>query len=133
MKPLRLTIKMLPPTTNHAHTHTSRGVFLTDAVKVFRLLVQNELQHAPRWALPDGDLELTVQCVFPDKRKSDLDNRLKQAQDAIALALGFNDQRVKRIVGEYAGYDKGRPLTVLTLDVWAGPVVIEPLMAMRAI
>jgi Holliday junction resolvase RusA-like endonuclease len=133
MKPLRLTIKMLPPTTNHAHTHTSRGVFLTDAVKVFRLLVQNELQHAPRWALPDGDLELTVQCVFPDKRKSDLDNRLKQAQDAIALALGFNDQRVKRIVGEYAGYDKGRPLTVLTLDAWAGPVVIEPLMAMRAI
>jgi Holliday junction resolvase RusA-like endonuclease len=133
VKPLQLTIKMLPPTTNHAHTHTSRGVFLTDSVRTFRLLVLNEYRHAPRWALPDGDLELTVQCVFPDKRKSDLDNRLKQAQDALALALGFNDQRVKRIVGECAGYDKGRPLTVLTLRAWNGPAPLVVTSAEEAL
>jgi Holliday junction resolvase RusA-like endonuclease len=112
---LTIAVKMLPPTANHAHQHTSRGVFLTDSVRTFRLLVANELQHAPRWHLPDGDLELTVQCVFPDKRRADLDNRLKQAQDAMALALGFDDARVKRIVGEHIGFDKGRPLCVLTL------------------
>src|SRR5688500_15921035 len=48
---LTIAVKMLPPTANHAHQHTSRGVFLTDSVRTFRLLVANELQHAPRWHL----------------------------------------------------------------------------------
>ena len=47
--------------------------------------------------VPDGDLALTLDAYQPDRRRRDLDNLIKLAQDALALALGIDDSRVTAI------------------------------------
>lgn len=58
-----------------------------------------------------------MRLTFPDRRKSDLDNRLKASQDALAIALGFNDARIVRVTAERAGVEPGRPACEMVLEV----------------
>jgi Holliday junction resolvase RusA-like endonuclease len=62
--------------------------------------------------LGDSLLGLT----FGDKRNQDIDNRIKSALDALALALGFDDNCIDRIVIERAGYARGCPRCELILE-----------------
>ena len=116
--PVRLWVAALPPTVNHMYVNNGRGgKVLGDGALLFRQLVAVACQLGGYSEAPAGDLALTVRLVFPDKRRCDLDNRLKAAQDALALALGFDDSRITRVVAERAGYDKGRPACELLLEV----------------
>lgn len=111
------TIDMLPPTVNHMYlARRDGGKALTDEAYTFRALVGLALRSAP--PVPqDGDLAVTLRLTFPDRRRTDIDNRAKAAIDALALALGFDDRRVARLVVERAGYAKGAPACELVLEV----------------
>lgn len=111
---VRLELDMLPPSVNHMYRPTRNGgKALTDEALTFRGLVAAELLGCSIPAV--APLVLNFWFTFPNKRRSDGDNRLKALQDSIALALGFDD---KRIV-EWHGYtDIGRtPRTLAILEV----------------
>lgn len=117
---IRVWVRALPPTVNHMYLPNARGgKRLSPEAELFRSLVWTEVVSTqPRPAVPDaGPLALTVRLTFGTKRRQDLDNRLKAAQDALALALAFDDARIKRLTVEDAGHDKGRPACEMVLEV----------------
>ena len=69
------------------------------------------------WQVPSGRLQLTMLLTFGTRAtRVDIDNRIKTGLDALALALGFDDSRVDRIVIERVGVDPKRPLCEMILE-----------------
>lgn len=113
---------MLPPTVNHMYVQRADGgKALTNEAATFRRIVGYTARSNARrfdWTYPEGArLELTICLTFPTKRTQDIDNRVKAALDALALALGFNDSCIDRIVVERAGVVRNRPRCVMMLRV----------------
>ena len=118
---LTVIVPILPPTINHAYRPNGRGgKVLTGEHITFREEVAIEARRLARlcgWALPDGRLQLTMLLTFGTRRaRVDIDNRVKTGLDALALALGFDDSRVDRIVIERVGVDPKRPLCEMILE-----------------
>lgn len=86
-------LDMLPPSVNHMYITLRRGgKALTDEAQTFRQVVALALRGKD--APPVTPLALYVWMTFPNRRTGDGDNRIKALQDAIALALGFNDKQI---------------------------------------
>lgn len=118
---LTVIVPILPPTINHAYRPNGRGGrLLTDELITFRGWVMIEAHTTMRrtgWQLPTGRLQLTMLLTFGTHRKRvDIDNRIKCGLDALALALGFDDSRVDRIIIERIGVDPKRPLCEMILE-----------------
>ncbi len=117
-------VPLLPPSANHAWVSNGRGgKVLSDEYLTFRQELSVEARQTARltgWTLPDGPLQLTMLLTFGSHRKADIDNRIKTGLDSLAVALGFDDARVGRIVIERAGVEPGRPLCELILEPWEG-------------
>jgi Holliday junction resolvase RusA-like endonuclease len=65
-------------------------------------------------------LQLTLRHWFADSRglsTSDADNRIKAAKDALAEALGINDNRIYSVTSIKAGVDRAEPRTEIELEV----------------
>lgn len=111
-----LTIAALPPTVNHMYISCKGGrKALSGEAEAFRGLVLQALNGA-RPAVPDGPLAFTLRLTFDTKRRQDIDNRIKAALDAVAIALRFDDCRVSRIVAERAGYAAKAPCCELVIE-----------------
>jgi Holliday junction resolvase RusA-like endonuclease len=126
---ITLTIPMLPPSVNHMYVTCGGGrKALSGEAEAFRSLVLAAL-CGERPAVPDGPLAFGLYLTFDTKRRQDVDNRIKAAIDAIALALRFDDSRVARIVAERARQVAREPRCVMTLIAWCGgdPTVVEGL------
>lgn len=119
MDKLTVIIPTLPPTVNHLYKSIGRGAkALTDEAKAFRQEVSAEARTTARmtgWRLPDGPLEFHLYITYGTNRRTDVDNRIKSAIDSLAIALGFDDARIDRIVAERVGIDKGKPLCEMVL------------------
>ena len=81
----------LPPSVNHTYLHTRRGVILSERARSYRDAVGWQCKGLEVPAA--GPLVLRVWIGG----RGDLDNRLKQLQDAIAAGLGFNDARIAEL------------------------------------
>jgi Holliday junction resolvase RusA-like endonuclease len=119
MDKLTVIVPTLPPTINHAYKSIGKGrKALTDEALAFRQEVSAEARTTARmtgWRLPDGPLEFHLFLTYGSNRRTDIDNRVKMAIDAIALAIGFDDARIDKIEIERVGYDKGNPLCEMVL------------------
>lgn len=117
---LTIILPLLPPTANHAWKSNGRGgKLLTDEYTTFRQRVAIEVREVVQhtgWRLPAGRLQLTLLLTFDTNRKCDVDNRIKTSLDSLALALGFDDSRIDRIVIERVGVDLKRPLCEMILE-----------------
>lgn len=114
--PIIVAIAALPPSVNHMYVTCKGGrKALGPQAEAFRKLVLEQVSEA-RPAVPCGPLKLVVRLWFGDRRKSDLDNRLKSCIDALAIALRFDDSRIHRIEAIRAGCDPGRPRCELVLE-----------------
>lgn len=114
--PITVTVAALPPTANHMYiTRKGGGKALSAEAEVFRALVLAQVS-ATRPSVPDGPLALTVRLWFGDKRRCDVDNRLKSCIDALALALHFDDSRIHEIHAYREGCEPGRPRCELVLE-----------------
>ena len=60
-----------------------------------------------RQAVPEGELELTLNWGFSNYGASDTDNPVKPFVDCLQKKLGFNDNKIKRMVIEKHKVDKG--------------------------
>ena len=109
----------LPPSVNHLYKSIGKGKkALTDEVISFRWYVLKEARETARltgWKLPSGALEFHLYITYGTNRRTDVDNRIKSSIDALAIALGFDDARIDRIVAERVGIEKGKPLCEMVL------------------
>ena len=119
MTALTIIIPALPPSVNHMYTPNGRGgKVLSQEARAFReqvILEARSTANAQGWRVPTGGLQFGVKLTFPNKKISDIDNRIKAAIDAVALAFGFNDTRIERIIVERVGVEPGRPLCELLI------------------
>lgn len=119
---LLIAVRMLPPTVNHMYVARRQGgKALSDEARAFRELAALSARGAAQrcgWHYPPGArLELTISLTFPNRINQDIDNRVKAALDALALALGFNDSCVDRIVIGRAGTIRNQPLCEMMLRI----------------
>jgi Holliday junction resolvase RusA-like endonuclease len=112
MKPLTITLDMLPPSVNHMYKTSKGGArFLTDEAVAFRdeaILQVRSAANRVGWCPPER-IAFHLRLTFPNRRQTDIDNRIKSALDACALALYFNDSRVDCVIAERVGVRAGRP------------------------
>jgi Holliday junction resolvase RusA-like endonuclease len=112
MKPLTVTLDVLPPSVNHMYaTAKGGGKYLTPEAVAFRDTAISQVRVAAArvgWQAPER-IAFHLRITFPNYRQMDIDNRIKSALDACALALGFNDSRVDCVIAERVGVVKGRP------------------------
>lgn len=122
----------LPPSANNAYpTNRKTGRrFASKALTVFKAeaipLVRAAANIAGFIAPPTAAYRLTLYHHFPDKRSyssSDADNRIKAAKDAVAAALGFNDNRVIDVRSVKAGIDESESRCDVELEVLTTPSV----------
>ena len=119
---LTVIVPMLPPSANHMWAAGRNGAkFLTEEAQAFRAYVMIEARTVARmtgWQLPAGRLAITIKLTYGTRARTDIDNRAKAAIDSMALALGFDDSRIDRVLIERAGYDQRRPLCEMILEAW---------------
>ena len=81
-----------PPTVNHSTRPDGRGGrLLTDKHKAFRASVAAIVRMSPRSTFEDSRLAVEITVSAPNKRKIDLDNRIKAVLDALQHAGVFAD------------------------------------------
>lgn len=80
----------LPPTVNHAYGSSGHRRYLKPAGVAFRQEVALAVRLAKLTKL-EGRLWLSMRVYPRDRRTSDLDNRIKSAQDALMHAGLFDD------------------------------------------
>ncbi len=124
MTSLTVIIPILPPSVNHMYqARRGGGKCLTPEALAFReaaILEARSTANGMGWRVPDGRLKIALKLTFGDLRNQDIDNRAKAGIDAVALALGFDDSRIDRVVIERVGYEKGRPLCEIILAPFDG-------------
>ena len=118
--PLVVIVPMLPPSQNHMYLLNKDGSRrLSDEAKTFREYAGLEARSTASltgWRVPTGRLKFTLLLTFGSRRKTDVDNRIKSALDALALALGFDDSRVDEIIVRRVGVEPGRLLCEMILE-----------------
>lgn len=112
---VRCRVDALPASVNALYRPAGRGrKVLSDAAVLFRDLVALALVGKPK-APMRGPLALSVWFTFPDGRRRDGDNLLKNCVDSLASALDFDD---RRIVELHMFVERGSlPETELLLEV----------------
>lgn len=94
-KPLRLKLPK-PESLNNAYSNSkSGGRYLTEVGKLYKDEVGWLARAAAmeqRWTYGGERLKLTMLIHFPDRRRRDISNAIKLCEDALAEALGFDDE-----------------------------------------
>ena len=84
---LSLDLEGLPPTVNHMYLSARNRRFRTKECKAYQDYVLNKIiaLRTREWPY-SGRMALTVVFTAPNKRRWDIDNRVKALQDCLALA-----------------------------------------------
>lgn len=80
-----------------------KSLYKSDIARIFEDEIRDQLTGTQRDWLKDESCELEVDILFRISKRyttKDLDNCLKVTLDAISKSLGFNDNRIKKIVAE---------------------------------
>ena len=116
---LDLELMGLPPTVNHMYRTGYKSRYKTLEVREYQLYAVNRIREA--WAGQKalcGRLELFITFKTDDKRRWDIDNRVKALQDCLSIAGVIQDDsqvdalHVKRVYGK----EKGTCLVVKTKE-----------------
>lgn len=106
---------------NHMYLVTMRGVRLSDDARAFKVGAATITRNAAQrigWLYPaKARLSLSLSLYMPNNRRADISNLIKATEDAVAEALGFDDQCIDRIVVERKGIDRHNPRCEVVLEV----------------
>ena len=110
----------LPPTVNHLYRTSRSGVrYKTSQGKEWQALTVAIMAAAKTNRAPyDGDVALEVLFQTADRRRWDMDNRIKALQDCLAMAGVIEDDRqIQRLLVErQAGPKTTTVVTVLEIQ-----------------
>lgn len=97
-----ITLAGLPPTVNHLYRTGSNGQrYKTRAGRAWQKAAAEILRRAWRREPYAGDVELRVSLIAADRRKWDIDNRVKAVQDCLqAGGVLKDDRQVQRLLLE---------------------------------
>lgn len=100
----------LPPTVNHMYRTGYRSRYKTLEVRQYQEYAVNRLREAWEGRKPiSGRVELRIVFTTNDKRKWDIDNRVKALQDCLSMAGVIKDDsqldalHVERVYGKEKG------------------------------
>ncbi len=113
----RVELLGLPPTVNHLYRTSRSGVrYKTSQGKEWQALTVAIMAAAKTNRAPyDGDVALEVLFQTADRRRWDLDNRVKALQDCLAMAGVIEDDRqIQRLLVER----RTGPKTATVVVVW---------------
>lgn len=72
--------------------------YTSQAAKAYQELIKSLMLDRKAWYRSENPLSLKMLLCFADERPSDIDNRVKPLQDALAFAqVMVNDKQVKRL------------------------------------
>ncbi len=98
----------LPPSVNHYWGSLGTRRFVSKAGKEFKLRVQKYVMEYRVPKLGTARLQMTVTLHPRDKRKQDIDNRIKALWDALADAGVFdNDEQIDVLMVQRGAIVKG--------------------------
>jgi Holliday junction resolvase RusA-like endonuclease len=92
---------------------TPEGVAFKQACTLKLTQAKHQIEGSTMYEGQRFTLSLTLH--FPDKRRCDLDNRIKLVQDALSDALGFDDKQIDRLIVQRGEPDKQKPRCELYL------------------
>ena len=113
---MKIEFDFLPPSVNTAF-YTDFRTRTRHKTKPYREFIRNLEGYVPQCnpTLLDGELEVEINCYFPDKRKRDIANYEKCLIDTIVhYGLITDDSQIQRLVLEKY-YDKGKPFTIIEI------------------
>jgi crossover junction endodeoxyribonuclease RusA len=117
---IRITLP-LPPTVNHYQRNASATQRYTTAEgKRFKQAAARIASQHRRGIPINARLALRAVLYFPDKRRCDLDNRVKPLQDALSAGMGFDDWQIDRLEVIRGEPDKQRPRCEVEIFVIEG-------------
>lgn len=94
----------MPPTVNDAwhFIPATGGKALTDEHRQFRTNVISRVRQVMKTDAPlAGRIEMTLRLYFRDRRRADIDNRIKPTQDALTHARAYHDDsQIDRLIVE---------------------------------
>ena len=108
----------LPPTVNHMYRTGNRNRYKTLEVREYQQYAVNKLREAwqGRKAM-DGRIEMHIRFTTDNKRRWDIDNRVKALQDCLSMAgVIRDDSQVDTLhVERCYGNEKATHMTVLEM------------------
>ena len=112
----------LPPSLNNAYPSNKSGRrFLSKEGSVYKQILALRVKQAAReqgFSVPEGArLSFTLRLYFPDRRRTDIDNRVKLPLDAVCAALSVDDSTVDSIQVTRGAVDKVAPRCTIILEV----------------
>ena len=113
---MRLTLPW-PPSTNRIWRQWKGRTLLSREGRAYRGEVLAVWLQAQQQGLGRSPLVLSIEAHMPDRRRRDLDNLLKAANDAMQAARVFeDDSQIVDLRIRNAGVDKGNPRLEVTLE-----------------
>ena len=97
---LAFTIPLPVPANNAYPTSRTGHRYTSSRAKVFKQaagFITHAARVSSRWESGNGPLGLRLVLWFKDNRRTDIDGRVKLAQDAICEALGVDDSRIHEL------------------------------------
>lgn len=119
---LPLTVSLpLPPSTNRIWRNVKGRTLLSEEARQYLdsvgLLIKGAAQLIGWEAGPGQRYRLAIVLHFPDRRRTDISNRIKLLEDTAAAALGFDDSAVDELYVVRGAVDKMEPRCELTIGV----------------
>jgi crossover junction endodeoxyribonuclease RusA len=115
----------LPPSANHSHVQVRRGKRLMRILSPEARVYRNEAgwlamkwRQEAGWKVPDKQTKVIMRVWFywPDRRRRDQDNPLKQLQDSLTDVLWEDDRQVLPRVMDF-DVDRVNPRVEIELEV----------------
>lgn len=112
----------VPPSLNNLYITNSRGGrYMVESGRAWKkdaIYRIHEQATQADWSVPkDARLCLTLSLWFIVPRRTDISNRVKIVEDALATALNFDDTTVDLLIVRRAGYDKANARCEIDLRV----------------
>ena len=118
-KLISMELEGLPPTVNHLYRTYRNRRYKTAKAQAYQEAVSEKLRHEWGYKAPCVEpIELRITFITQDKRRWDIDNRVKALQDCLSLAGIIKDDKQVNIlhVERHAGSKTATYLDVYRSD-----------------